>query len=167
MDNQKTKIKLKVAKTLDGNIVVYDHPKVIFIISPAKRKVTMIAKENVNDDLFPVQKRFMDFAIPKGIVVLGTESTGYLPNMFEFIYPEDQKRDTLKIMLKFFHEFILKEKEIYKRLDKYEQDLESRLLDPDEEHSTELGEIPHGEKKGSLRANPYLNYMNSWFGWGL
>lgn len=164
-EQKKTKIKLKMAKSLDGNLIVYDHPRVLFVISAGKRKITMIAKENIKDDLFPVQKRFMHFAMPLGIVILGSESIGYLPNMFEFTYPEDPKRDTLKILLKFIHQFILKEKEIYKKIDGYREETEKRLLSPDEEHSTELGEIPHAEKKGYMDRNPYANYANNWFSW--
>ena len=38
--------------------------------------------------------------------------------------------------------------------------MQDALLEPDEEHHTELGEIPHAEEKGSILQNslfaPYL-----------
>ena len=43
-------------------------------------------------------------------------------------------------------------------------DMMTNLLDPDEENSTELGEVPHKEKKGSLdqQVRPYgYQYMYS------
>ena len=60
----------------------------------------------------------------------------------------------------------LEELEMYAKLDKHKQDLEDRLLQPDDEHSTELGEIPHKRHKG-IDINPYRNYVNSVFGWYL
>lgn len=155
-----------IGKTLDGNILIQDHPKVMFIIAPSKRKLTLMLKHNTLDEFYPIQKRFLEFAVGKGIVVMGTEHTGYLPGMFEFTYPEDPKVDSVKVMLYFIYTFLQTELEMYEKLEKHRQDLETRLLQPDEEDSTELGEIPHERKKG-VDINPYRNYVNSVFGWYL
>lgn len=156
-----------ISKTLDGNILVSDHPRIMFVVSPSKRKLTMLLKHNIKDEFYPIQKRFLEFAISKGIVVLGTEHTGYLPNMFEFTYPENKDIDSVKVILFFIHSFIQTEMDMYSTLEKLKNELETRLLQPDEEHSTELGEIPHEREKGAKGTNPYMNYVNSYFGWYL
>ena len=42
----------------------------------------------------------------------------------------------------------------------HDEDLENAVLKPDADKSTELGEVPHEEEKGSIRAHsmfaPYL-----------
>lgn len=163
---QKTTIKFdSISKSPDENLIIGDHPRVIFILAAAKRKITFMAKADFKEEFFGVQKRFLEFAKSKGMIVLGTESTGYLPGMFEFTYPENTKTDSVKIMLKFLHMFIQKEKEIIARIDKNENDFEDRLLQPSDKDSTELGEIPHEERKGGQTNNPYMNYINAWFGW--
>jgi hypothetical protein len=160
---KKNTIKLRIAKSLDGNLIIHDHPKILFVMAPSKRKLTLIAKENVKDDLHPTQKRFVSFAMENGFIIPGSESNGYLPNMFELTYPEDPKKDTIKIILKFIHQFILKDKEIYDRINKHKDSIQDRLINPDEEHSTELGEVGHSATKGSSK---YMPYVNAWFGWG-
>ena len=35
--------------------------------------------------------------------------------------------------------------------DEFEKEFEDSLTDPDEEESTELGEVPHADQKGSIR----------------
>lgn len=154
-----------LTKSPDGNLIIQDHPRVLFVISPQKRKVTIISKSEYKDEFASTQKRFLEFGKEKGIIVLGTESTGYLPGMFEFTYPENPEVDSVKIMLKFLHMFIQKEKEIIGRIEDYEDDVETDLLEPSDEDSTELGEIPHKRKQGGAANTPYMNYINSWFGW--
>jgi hypothetical protein len=156
----------KMSKTLDGNIMIADHEDIYFIVSPEKRKITILSKKDLSDRFFSIQNRFLDFAKEKGLIVLGTESTGYLPGMFEFLYPESEdKNETISVILKQISKFLAKEKEIYDKLHKMENDMEKRLLTPDEDNSTELGEIPHEDKKGGMITNPYMNYINAWFGW--
>lgn len=166
MPNNKTTLKFdNLSKSLDGNLIIGDHPRALLVISPAKRKLTIIAKDGYKEDFVGVQKRFLALAREKGFVVLGSESTGYLPGMFELTYPENPEKDSVKVMLKFMHMFVQKEKEIIGRIEKHEKDFETNILQPSDEESTELGEIPHKRKQGGQAQNPYMNYITSWFGW--
>lgn len=166
MANKSVTIKFaQLSKTLDGNLLIGDHEQVYFILSPEKRKITLISKQDLKDDFFMVQKRFLEFATKYGMLVMGSESTGYLPGMFEFSYPESDKYDSVKVMLRLISMFLIREKEIYDRINAHEKEMEKLLLDPDDENSTELGEVPQEEKKGVKLNNPFVNYMTSWFGW--
>lgn len=168
MKNDNKKITLKfdnISKSPDENIIIGDHSRIMFVLSPEKRKITIFAKPLYKEDFLNIQKRFINFGREKGIIVPGTESTGYIPGTFEFTYPESNKADSIKIMLKFIHMFLQQEKEIISKLEQAEQDFEERLLQPSDEESTELGEVPHEEKKGGQTSNPYMNYINAWFGW--
>ena len=155
----------QLSKTLDGNLLIGDHEQVYFVLSPEKRKITLISKQDLKDDFFMVQKRFLEFATKYGMIVMGSESTGYLPGMFELSYPESDKHDSVKVMLRLLSMFITQEKAVYDKINAHEQEMEKRLLDPDDDDSTELGEVPHEDKKGVKLNNPYLSYMTSWFGW--
>jgi len=164
--NKTVTIKFKqLSKTLDGNLLIGDHEQIYFVISPEKRKITLISKQDLKDEFFSVQRRFLEFAFKYGMIVMGSESTGYLPGMFEFSYPESDKYDSVKVMLRLISMFLVKEKDIYDKLNKHEKEMEKLLLDPTDEKSTELGEVSHEEKKGVKLNNPYLSYMTSWFGW--
>jgi len=44
--------------------------------------------------------------------------------------------------------------------EEYDEMLEDALLNPDDEHATELGEVPHEEEKGSiLTKNMFAPYL--------
>lgn len=166
MANKPITIKFsQLSKTLDGNLIIADHEQVYFILSPEKRKITLMSKQDLKDDFFTVQRRFLEFAAKYGMLVMGSESTGYLPGMFEFSYPESDKYDSVKVMLRLISMFLVKEREIYDRINAHEKEMEKLLLDPDDSKSTELGEVPQEETKGVKINNPYVNYMTSWFGW--
>lgn len=166
MANKSVTIKFyQLSKTLDGNLLIGDHEQVYFILSPEKRKITLLSKQDMKEEFFMVQKRFLEFAAKYGMIVLGSESTGYLPGMFEFSYPESDKHDSVKVMLRLISMFLVKEKEVYDRINAHEKEMEKLLLDPDDDNSTELGEVPQEELKGVKINNPYVNYMTSWFGW--
>lgn len=166
MANKSVTIKFsQLSKTLDGNLLIGDHEQVYFILSPEKRKITLLSKQDMKEEFFMVQKRFLEFAAKYGMIVMGSESTGYLPGMFEFSYPESDKYDSVKVMLRLISMFLVKEKEVYDRINAHEKEMEKLLLDPDDDNSTELGEVPQEELKGVKINNPYVNYMTSWFGW--
>jgi hypothetical protein len=56
--------------------------------------------------------------------------------------------------------WIDEERPYFEFIDKYEDLQVDRFTDPDEEDSTELGEVPHDDTKGSLR--PGYNYGPYW-----
>ena len=60
--------------------------------------------------------------------------------------------------------WIDEERPYFEYVDSYEDQDAERILDPDDMDSTELGEVPHEEEKGSIRPgwmrDPYsLNYL--------
>ena len=56
------------------------------------------------------------------------------------------------------YNFINKEKEFFEVIEDFEKDYEERMTDPEPEESTELGEVPHAERKGSLSPNNRFGY---------
>ena len=58
------------------------------------------------------------------------------------------------------NEWIQTEKPIFKSLDAHDDMMQDNILDPDDEHATELGEVPHEEEKGSiLQRNLFAPYL--------
>lgn len=159
------KISLNARKTLEGNIIIRDHKEADIIIAPVSKKIILLPKSTMNEDLYPVQKRFFQHLRNQGATMLGSESTGFIHNSYEALYVESQIVDTVSVLLKFVHDFIQEEKREYNKLEKYQEEIEKELLSPTEEKSTEYGEVPHKELDGSMIKDPYYNYVASWFGW--
>ena len=56
-DKPVEKILLKAKKTIDGNIIISDHPDMNILVMPAKSKVVSLPKDELDDELYDSQKR--------------------------------------------------------------------------------------------------------------
>ena len=45
------RIKLKARKTLDGNILILDHPEIDIVLAPKKKKVLALSKHQYSDHM--------------------------------------------------------------------------------------------------------------------
>ena len=91
------------------------------------------------------------------MVVQDSIQGGNVYGSIEAIYPINDKVDTIQALLLAAYNFLKEELEFFKTIDDYEEDYEDSLVEPEPEDSTELGEVPHAEKKGSIDPNstPY------------
>ena len=70
------------------------------------------------------------------------------------------ERDSFRIALINMSKWIDEERPYFEFMEKYDDIAVDRFVDPDEESSTELGEVPHENEKGVLR--PGYNYGPYW-----
>ena len=59
------KILLNARKTIDGNIIVHDHPEVDIFVLTAKSKVVCLPKEQLDDEVYDTQNRLFKFLTKK------------------------------------------------------------------------------------------------------
>jgi len=144
------KIKLNIRKTLDNNIVIYDHPSMDIILIPTKNKIFTVPKEDSAFDSYPAQDRYFKFLDDKGALVRGTTRSGVILNSLESFYPPNNKIDVLQVILLLTKRFMDKENEFINVAENYEESVEDMYVNPDEEETTELGEIPQKARKGNV-----------------
>ena len=60
-------LELQARKSLDGNILIFDHKEIDIVIMPLKRKIVTFAKSEINDSVYEVQNRFFNFLKRKGL----------------------------------------------------------------------------------------------------
>tara|TARA_R110002153_G_scaffold172451_2_gene325331 strand:- start:1028 stop:1285 length:258 start_codon:yes stop_codon:yes gene_type:complete len=73
---------------------------------------------------------------------------------------ESKKYDSVKSALVEIANWFKEETPMMESLEDHDQIMDDALLDPDDEHATELGEVPHEEEKGSiLQNNMFSSYM--------
>tara|TARA_R110000851_G_scaffold149283_4_gene289806 strand:- start:129 stop:707 length:579 start_codon:yes stop_codon:yes gene_type:complete len=152
--NEPITIKLAVRKTLDGNIVVSDHQDIDIVINPVENKITAFSTDKRSDKVYDVQDRFFNFLAKKGIIDRSKIQSGSVYGSMEAKHPApspDQQFSTLEVLLLVISRFIEDESDYFNVDDEFEKEFEESLTDPDEDESTELGEIPHGDQKGSIR----------------
>lgn len=151
-DKDSKKIKLSVRRTLDGNLIVQDHHSINIVVIPDKGKILSFPKGEYSEDCFSDQDDLFKHLVSVGAIKPDSINGGNIYGSLEAAYNIDKKGDEepIEVILLNLYNFLNKTKEDYKIKKKFVDDLEKSLLDPEEEESTEMGEIPHGKFKGSI-----------------
>ena len=145
-------IELNARKTLDGNIMIFDHEDIDIVVMPKEKKVISLAKDSMTDKVYDAQDRLYKFLRKKGVVDMATIQGGNVYGSIEakLLESVNEKVSPIEVALFSIDKFIAEEKPyFYSELER-EQDEVDLLTNPDAESSTELGEVPHEEQKGSL-----------------
>ena len=143
---------LNARKSLNGNIMIFDHNDVDVVIIPENKKLLVLAKDQFSDKVYEVQDRLFSYLTKNGILELGSIQSGNVYGSLEAKLITSLNEEVSLVEVAMFNIWnVLKEEKAY--LEKYgdnEDEEMDYLTNPDAEHSTELGEVPHEDKKGSL-----------------
>jgi hypothetical protein len=160
-------LELKARKSLDGNILIFDHKEIDIVIMPDKNKVVTFAKDDYSETIYHVQDRFFEYLKRKGIVTYDSVKGGNVYGSIEGVIAEskDPEINVLDYAIYNVYRFLKEEKPRYDYIEDYEQMLDDYYTEPTGEDSTELGEIPQATEKGSIR--PGYNYSPYWMSYML
>jgi len=142
---------LHARKTLDGNIAIFDHQEIDIVVNPEKKTVTAFPKEKYTDRVYDTQNALFKYLVRRGVVtpdsIQGAKTFGAMQGSF----PDNEEISTLQAVLYNIHNFLELEGDRFSTYQEFEDEFEDRYTAPDEDESTELGEVPHGGQKGSIR----------------
>ena len=145
------KILLNARKTIDGNIIVFDHPDMDIMILPSKSKIVSLPKEELDDELHDGQHRLFKFLTRKGVVDHSSIQAGNLFMSMEAAIPDvDGEGDKIQYCLYALSKFIENELPFYKNQEQYKKEMEKDLLQPEVDEYTEFDAGRHGDTKGSM-----------------
>jgi hypothetical protein len=154
------KIELKVRRTLDGDIVVSDHPDIDIVVQPNNMKIIAFPKTILSDEVYATQNRLFDFLQKKGVITRDSVRGGNVYGALEGTIGTPTKPISIdEIGLFAVGKFIEEERPSFIYEKAVEEKEEDRLTEPDVEDSTELGEIPHYSEKGSIIPNMVRRYV--------
>jgi|2_EtaG_2_1085320.scaffolds.fasta_scaffold10605_3 hypothetical protein len=147
------KISLNIRKTVDGNLMILDHEELDIVVMPAKNKVVVFPKDEITDSTYPAQDRFFYHLVKKGVIDSNSVHGGNVYGSMEgrIVPSYDGSTDPLEIVVFVIGGFIEEETPYFSLFKKQDKQHIQDLTNPDDEDSTELGEVPHEEKQGSLR----------------
>ncbi len=145
-------VSMNIRKTLDGNYMIFDHPEIDIAILPETNKVVSFAKETHSKHVYEAQDRLFSFLRNKGVIQLDSVQGGNVYNSLEGVIPESKVEgvDSTQSVLYNISKFLEEEKPYYEYVKAHHDQFEEELIEPDAEHSTELGEVPQEETKGSI-----------------
>jgi hypothetical protein len=146
------KVELNIRKTLDGNILIFDHADIDIIVMPEKNKVLAMCKEQMSDLVYGAQNRMFEYLRKKGVIDFSSIQGGsvYGSMQASMLVAEDNSNATQHVILN-ISKFIDEERPYFDFVQSYMDQEEDRLIDPDNLHSTDLGDVPHSSEKGSIR----------------
>lgn len=147
-------IELQLRKTLEGDIVIFDHRDIDIVLMPRKNKVIAFGKENYGEEVYAAINRLFNFLSRKGVIELGSERGGHIYSSVEATIPDNDKHSSMQIVLFTISNWIEEERPYLEWEKKIEDDWEHSLTAPSGEESTEFDPNRHKETKGSV--NPHL-----------
>ena len=153
-------VKMKMRRAMNGDIMVFDHADVDIVISPTTNKIVAFAKEAMSDLVYGAQDRLFSFMSKKGIIDRGTVQAGNVYGSMSGAILPGVDRDSFRLALINLSKWVDEERPYFEFLEKHDDMNVDRFTEPEPEESTELGEVPHAETKGTLR--PGYNYGPYW-----
>ena len=159
-ENSPISFKLNARKTLNGDIMIFDHSDIDIIVLAEKKKVVAFAKNIMSDIVYGAETRLFEFLRTKGVVAYDSIQGGNVYGSLEGVILESKELDSTKIVLLNISKWMDKERPYFESMKAHDQMMDDVLLQPDDEHATELGEVPHEEEKGSiLQHNLFAPYL--------
>ena len=143
-------MELQVRTTLDGNVAIYDHHDMDIVVMPETKKILALPKDEHNDEVYAAQDRLFHFLRTKGVVSEDSVHGGNVYGSMQAKFPDAADgRNAVEVVVFSIGKFLQEEKPYYMHDTALESELQARLLEPDEQDSTELGEVPHEADKGA------------------
>tara|TARA_R100000664_G_C2737127_1_gene126351 strand:+ start:822 stop:1370 length:549 start_codon:yes stop_codon:yes gene_type:complete len=155
-----SQVDLNMRKTLDGDLMIFDHADIDIVVMPKKSKIVAFAKDVMSEVVYGAQDRLFKFLVRKGIVKPDSVVGGSVYGSIEGAILPSEELKPVNLAIVNLSKWIESERPYFEFIEEYEDMHADRLTDPDDEESTELGEVPHEETKGTLR--PGYNYGPYW-----
>lgn len=151
-EESKITLELNARSTLDGNLAIFDHHDIDIVVMPKESKILTMAKEQMSDEVYDTQSRLFEFLVKKGVVLPDSVQGGNVYGSLEGKYPpvNEQGIDTFQATVLGISKFIDKEKPFFEWQKQVEVEKNNSLLEPTEDESTELGEVPQRQVQGSI-----------------
>ncbi len=142
---------LKAKKTLDGNIIIFDHADIDIVLRPEQKKIVTFKKDDVNGDIaYGAADRMFKYLAKKGVINIDSVQGGGTLDSFEAVIPDSNLEVPIKLVMLSLAKWIGTERPYFEYGEDYEDMMRDRLIKPDGEESTELGEVPQDKQKGSI-----------------
>jgi hypothetical protein len=155
-------ISLEIRKTLDGKIMILDHMFFDIILDTESKTIITFPKERIDDETYQYQNDYFKHLMTEGVITPESIVSGNVYGSLQANYPEsaNENINPTQVVLLSTSKFILENKPALEMLQYIDTEIEDHLIDPTPEDSTELGEIPHKEKKGSVGVDRIRRYLS-------
>ena len=163
-ENLPIKMNLDIRKSIDGSLMIFDHPDIDIVVVPSTSKVVTLPKSSYNDQVYASQDRLFSFLLHAGLITPGTVEGGNVHGAMGGIIlpPTNSEFPVTDLVVLSIGKYIEKEKPDYLFADAYEKEVEHMYIEPTEEDSTPLGKVPQSVKKGSIQPYDTRRYLSGY-----
>ena len=150
-------LELNIRRSLNGDFMIFDHGDIDIVLSEKNNKVMAFPKNSATDLVYGAQNRLFEFLLKKGLITPESVQAGSVFGSMEALLQEGYSEEIVpaKYAIINIHKFIEEERPYFESVEAMTTLDKGRLVEPDKEHSTELGEVPHEAEKGNIR-NSFL-----------
>ena len=160
VEKDRIDFKLMTKSAINGDIMILDHKDIDIVLQQKDNKVITFAKDTISDYAYGAEARLLEFLRKKGILEYDSIQGGNIYGSLEGKLMESKDVEVNKVALKVISEWMTTEESYLQGATAYDDMSDDHLLSPDGEYSTELGEVPAEEQKGSiLQHNLFAPYL--------
>ena len=157
---KKIQFELNMRNALNGDILIFDHKDIDIVFMVEKKKLVAFPKDLMSEVVYGAESRLMEWMRTNGIIEYDSIQGGNVYGSLEGKVHDSEERDVVKSTIFQLSEWMKSEAPSGTMMKGHDDMIQDELLEPDQEMSTELGEVPHEPEKGSIRRygmfDPYL-----------
>jgi len=160
VEKDRIEFELNLRNSLNGDLMILDHKDIDIVIQPTSKKIVTFAKEIMSDLVYGAESRLLEYLRGQGVINVGSIQGGNVYGSLEGQIMDSTTHDPIKVTLLKISEWMETERPYITGTTAYDDLQDDALLEPDNEFSTEMGEVPHAEKKGSItQQNLFAPYL--------
>jgi len=159
-NRQMLEFKLNMRRALNGDLMIFDHSDIDIVVMLESKKIIAFAKDLMSEVVYGAESRLFDHLKKKGVVAFDSIRGGNVYGSLEAKILDSTELDSVKASLYEIGQWMDGERPYFKSMEVHDEMMDDALLHPDDKGSTELGEVPHEEEKGSiLQHNLFAPYL--------
>ena len=151
-------VELQIRRTANGDYYISDHADIDIIIMA--NKVLAIAKDVMSEMVYGAQDRLFSFLVKKGLISAESIQGGSVYGSMEGALLPSDEINVINLTILNISKYIDEERPYFEFVEKFDEMETEYFTEPDEEDSTELGEVPQEVEKGTSR--PGYSYGPYW-----
>jgi len=160
VEKDRIDFKLMTRSAINGDIMILDHKDIDIVLQQKDGKILTFAKETISDYTYGAEARLLEFMRKKGVLEYDSIQGGNIYGSLEGKLMTSEDVEVNKVALRVISEWMETEDSYLTGTTAYDDMSDDHLLSPDGEYSTELGEVPHEDQKGSiLQHNLFAPYL--------
>jgi hypothetical protein len=160
----KVPVKLRIRKSVDGQVFIRDHDRYEIVISPEEGLVKTYPKDEYTEVSFQAQQSFFKFLTEKGIIDRESIQGGNIYGSLQanIVQAEMESQDPIQLLIYVIYKFMEEERPKFRYTSDLLKQQIKAMTDPPEEEATDPYEVRKKEDK--YRAHRHANAFDSAMG---